>query len=181
MFLETTTTFGTGILAPMLTPDLRHLIELSSPISPTDLFPTHEVSQDHQISDQVDSEQLLTSDSAIHPLQLLDGTGQAVSNMPYVEYPEEASPTAEPVFQNGQVLIETIETLKAESDTPEKALTVSVTDPAAQDATAPLLISAASERPLGSEPSAFAFDEESEPPSALEASQALGHTDEWVL
>ena len=157
-------------------------MELPSPISPTvDLFPTHEKSQDHQISGLVDSEQSLTPGGAIHPLQKLDGLGLAVLNMPYVKYPEEGSPTTEPVIKNSQVLEETIETLKAALDTPEQALNVSVIDPAAQDGTAPLLISPASERPLGSERSAFTFDEESEPPSALEESQALGHTDEWVL
>lgn len=150
-------------------------MELPSPISPTvNLFPTHEKSQDHQISDLVDSEQLLAPDGVIRPLQRLDDLRQAVSNMPYVKYPEEASPTTEPVFKNSQDLIETIETLKAELDAPEQALTVSVADPAVRDATAPLLIS------VGSEPSAFTFDEGSEPPSALEESQALGHTDEWV-
>ena len=180
MSLETTS-FATGVLAPMLTPELRHLMELPSPISPTvGLFPAHERSQDHQISeaDLVDSEQLLTPDGIIHPLQKFGGLGQAVSNMPDVKCPEEASPTTEPVFKNSHVLVETIETLKAELDTPEQALTVSVTDPAAQEATAPLLILVASERPLGNEPSAFTFDEESEPPSALEESHAFGNNDE---
>ncbi len=159
-------------------------MDLPLPISPTvDLFPAREKSQDRQISevDLVDSEQLLTPDGAIHPLQRLGGLGQAVSFFPFVKCPEEVSPTTEPVFKNSQVLIETIESLEAELDTPEQALTVSVTDPAVQDPTAPLLISATSERPSESERSAFTFDEESEPPSILEESQAFGHTDEWVM
>ena len=182
MSLETT--FRTGVLASMLTPEIRHLMELPSPISPTvDLFPAHEKSQDHQVSpvDLVDSEQLLTPDGAIHPLQKLGGLGQAVSNFPYVKCAEEASPTTEPVFKNNQVPIETIDTLKAELDTPEQALTVSVTGPAVQDAAAPLLISATSEQPLESERSAFTIDEESEHPSILEESQTFGHIDEWVM
>ena len=162
----------------MLTPEMRHLMELPSPISPTvDLFPAHKNSQDHQISsvDLVDPEQLLTPDGATHPRQKLGGLEQAVSNFPYVKCPEEASPTTEPDFKNSQALIET---LKQELDTPEQGLTISVTDPVVQDATAPLLISATSEQ---SERSAFTFDEESEPPSILEESQAFGHTDEWVV
>jgi hypothetical protein len=165
----------------MLTPELRHFMELPSPTSPTvDLFPMHEKSQDHQISEAnlVVSAQLLTPDGAIHPLQELGGLEQAVLNMPVVKCPTEASPTTEPVFRNSQVLIET---LKAEVDTQERALTISIPDPAGQDATAPLLISATSEGPLESEPSAVTFDEESEPPSALEESQAFGRTDECVM
>lgn len=156
----------------MLTPDLRHLMELPSPTSPTvDLFPMHEKSRDHQISEAnlVDSEQLLTPDGAVRPLQELGSQEQAVSNMPAARSPTPASPTTEPVFKNSQVFIET---LKAEVDTQEQALTVPVTDPAAQNATASLLISATSAEPLESEPSAFTFDEES---------QAFGHTDEWVV
>lgn len=169
MSLETTT-FGTGALVSMLTPELRHLMELPSPTSPTvDLFPMHDKSQDHQISqdDLVNSEQLLTPDDAVGSLQ------KAVLNMPLVTLP-----TTEPVFKNGQVLIET---LKAEVDTQEQALPVSVTDPATQDTTTPLLISGTSEGPLESEPSTFAIDEESKPTSTLEESQPFGHADEWVM
>ena len=160
----------------MLTPELRHLMELPSPTSPTvDLFPVHDKSQDHQISqgDLVDPEQLLTPDGAVHPLQKLGSLEKAVSNMPLVTLP-----TTEPVFKNGQVLIET---LRTEVDPQKQALTVSVTDPAPQDTTAPLLISGTSEGPLESEPSAFAINEESKPPCTLEESQPLGHTDEWVM
>jgi hypothetical protein len=176
-----TTTFGTSALASMLTPELRPFMELPSSTSPTvDLFPTHEKSQDHQISevDLVDSEQLLTPDGVIQPLQKLGSLKQAVSTLPLVKCPAEASPITEPIFGNNQVLVET---LRTEFDTPEQTLTVSVTDPAAQDATAPLSISAIPEGPLESELSIFNFDEESQLPSTLEESQAFGHTNESVM
>jgi len=162
----------------MLTPELRPLMELPSPT--IDLFPTQEKSQDHQISeaDPVDSKQLLTLDGAISPLRKRGSLEQAVPNTPLVKRPTEAPPGAGPVYKNSQVLMET---LKAELDTPEQVLAVSVTDLAAQDVTAPLLILATLEGSLESEPSAFTFDEESQSPSTLEESQAFSQTDEWVM
>lgn len=167
----------------MLTPDLRPLMELPLLTSPTvGLFPTTEKSQDAQVGevDLVDSERLLSPNSVIYPHQQSGSLEQAVSALPLVKSPVEASPAPEPVFKNSQVLTET---LREELDTLEQALTVSDPDPTAQATTAPPLNSTTSGSQvatlLESEPSAFTFHEESQP-STLEEIEAFGHTDEWV-
>ena len=159
----------------MLTPDLRPLMGLPSPTSPTvSLFPTHGKSQEPQVSeiDLVDSEQLLTPDGVIRPPQTLGSLKQDISTVPVVKSPVDALPTPEPVVKNHRDL----ETLREELDASEQALTVSDTDLAAQDTTAPPLISATSEGQvatlLENESSDLTFDEES---------HAFGHTDEWVI
>jgi len=169
----------------MLTPDLRPLMGLPSPTSPSvSLFPTHEKFEDPQVSevDLVDSQQLLTPDGVIHSAQKLGGLEQTASTAPLVKSSVEALPTPESVFKNRQVLTET---LGEEIGALEQASTVSDADLAAQDSMVSPLIPATAESqvatPLESEPTVFTFDEESQLPSTLEESQAFDHTDEWVI
>ena len=175
--------YGTGALVSMLTPDLRPLMGLPSPTSPTvGLFPTQGKSQVPQVNeiDLVDSEQL-TPDGLIHPSQKLGSLKQDISTVPLVKSPVDALPTPQPVVKNGRVF----ETLREGLDSSEQALTVPETDLTAQDTTTPRIISASSESQVGtlleSEASAFTLDNESQPLSALEEGHSPGHNDEWVV
>ena len=156
---------------------------LPSPTSPTiGLLPTDKKSQDPLVSeiDLVHFEQFLTPDGVLHLSQKLGSLKQDILTVPHVKSPLDALPTPEPVVKNRQVL----EIPREELDPSEQALTVSDTDLALQDTTAPPLISAISEGQvdtlLESESLAFTFDEESQVLSTLEESPAFGHADEWV-